>query len=440
MARWLTCRSSPVVAVLIAVNITTLLLFFYRGESNTLWIFNDVTKQHEEPRPVAPVTVTVTAVTTATATVETSRQSASSDSSKPFRHRFCDVCGPQDTMCTLYGEHNLARSRVYEGANSRLRRVIKDALAGKPIKIGVLGGSVTKGNGLLRNHVENWTVRFFEGWKALFPKSKATLVNGAVPATGSDYLSMCFGEHIDDVDLVVVELLINDQRLESEALAYEWLLRGVLGLPRSPAVVNLHTIGLSFDYISTGGDLHTPIAEYYDAPIISMRNMLVHHVLNNPHLDEYYFNKLPNGEPDWRHVNAKGHKVMADLLTAYTQRQICAIERDNTQTTTYITDGTLPGTDGLDTIPRLRLFQKYDRESVTGPIKPMCQSIRTEKHPLSPVEANGWEQWAHVGRLEKKYLVARQPGATIKLKVVVGVMYDLSAEQDLRPGRRVVLA
>jgi lysophospholipase L1-like esterase len=100
---------------------------------------------------------------------------------------------------------------VYEGANARFRRVIADALAGKPIKIGILGGSVTKGHGI--RDAENWTYLFLNAWKQLFPKSETTLVNGAVPATTSDYYSMCFGEHLDeDVDLIIVELLINDQR------------------------------------------------------------------------------------------------------------------------------------------------------------------------------------------------------------------------------------
>lgn len=39
------------------------------------------------------------------------------------------------------------------------------------------------------------------------------LVDGAIPATHSDYLQSCFQEHIDeDVDIVVVELAINDMR------------------------------------------------------------------------------------------------------------------------------------------------------------------------------------------------------------------------------------
>lgn len=122
-----------------------------------------------------------------------------------------------DVHHNVSSDHNLARSRVYEGANARFRRVIANALAGKPTKIGVLGGSVTKGHGV--SHVQNWTTLFLEAWKKLFPKSETTLTNGAVPATGSDYYSMCFGEHIDDdVDLVVVELLINDQRYSARCM------------------------------------------------------------------------------------------------------------------------------------------------------------------------------------------------------------------------------
>ncbi|KIJ41190.1 hypothetical protein M422DRAFT_255694 [Sphaerobolus stellatus SS14] len=299
-------------------------------------------------------------------------------------------------------------------------------MAGKPTKIGILGGSVTKGHGLRRNQVENWTARFLEAWKALFPNSQTVLINGAVPATGSDYYSVCFGEHIDnDVDLVIVELMINDQRLERNAQAYEWLLRGLLELPKKPAVLNIHTIGLSFEFISTGGDFHTPIAEYYDSPVISVRNVLAHHIYKHSKLDEYYFGRLPDSDkPDWRHVNEKGHKVMADLLTAYTQRQICAVERAKADPRSW-TDksaGTLPGKDILEQVPRLRLLQKYDRTSVTGPVKPFCRSTRTKKHRLTPLETKGWATWTYKGRAEKPYLRATEPGASIKFNVEVGII------------------
>lgn len=66
------------------------------------------------------------------------------------------------------------------------------------------------------------------------------IINGAVGATISTYLETCFLEHVDDdVDLVVIELAINDQRLEMLAESYENLMRAVFDLPSHPAIVHL---------------------------------------------------------------------------------------------------------------------------------------------------------------------------------------------------------
>ncbi|GJJ16092.1 hypothetical protein Clacol_010371 [Clathrus columnatus] len=282
---------------------------------------------------------------------------------------FCDTCGPDDSLCTEYGEHNLAKSRLYEGTNFRFHRVIKQALAGEPVKIGVLGGSVTKGHGI-RTPSDNWTNKFLKAWKSFFPNSQTELYNGAVPATGSDYLSVCFGEHLDeDVDLVLIELAINDQRLESNANAYEWLLRGVLELPKRPAVINLQP----------------------------PRNIM---------------------------VDVHGHKVMADILIAYTQRQICAMEmgRSRLQRADLKINKQLPKMEDLDDIPRIRLLQKYDRDTVLEKFSPTCQSVRTTKHPLTPIENQGWTIWTFKGHNDKPYLVAKNPGDFVKFEVVVGTM------------------
>lgn len=53
--------------------------------------------------------------------------------------------------------------------------------------------------------------------------------------------------------------------------------------------------------------------------------------------------------------------------------------------------GLLPSADILENdIPRLRLFQAYDDETVVGTISPMCMSTRTGRHPLIPSEQTGW--------------------------------------------------
>lgn len=111
-------------------------------------------------------------------------------------------------------EANLARAIAFEGANTRLKRVIRKAQRGERIKIGILGGSVTDGHGVFGKDREKlWPNLYANWWRKTFPQVEVELINGAIPATSSSYYMSCFGEHIDrDVDIVVIELAINDQR------------------------------------------------------------------------------------------------------------------------------------------------------------------------------------------------------------------------------------
>lgn len=64
--------------------------------------------------------------------------------------------------------------------------------------------------------------------------------NGAIAGTITSYYETCFAEHLDeDVDLVLIEMAINDQRVEFLAWSYENLVRAVLELPNKPAVMHL---------------------------------------------------------------------------------------------------------------------------------------------------------------------------------------------------------
>lgn len=58
--------------------------------------------------------------------------------------------------------HNLQRSVIYSGPAARLLRVMENARQGRPTKIGVLGGSVTKGHGVTTE--QNWVILFRNWW------------------------------------------------------------------------------------------------------------------------------------------------------------------------------------------------------------------------------------------------------------------------------------
>jgi hypothetical protein len=131
---------------------------------------------------------------------------------------------------------------VYTGANGRLRRVVAKMLSREPTRVGVIGGSITCGHGVQKGTYDwfSWTVRYLQ--KA-FKGTSIIAKNGCVPATQSEYVSMCLNKFVaDDVDLVFIEYATNDGYADgsisnTRTHAYERLLRKLLQLPNRPAVV-----------------------------------------------------------------------------------------------------------------------------------------------------------------------------------------------------------
>ncbi|KZV78310.1 hypothetical protein EXIGLDRAFT_43979 [Exidia glandulosa HHB12029] len=249
-----------------------------------------------------------------------------------------------------------------------------------------------------------------------------TMQNGAVAATGSRYMSMCFLEHVDDdADIIFTEFAVNDQRNEPNAESFEWLLRQLLELPKRPAVINVQTFGLGYAQLTTGGDVHIAFANYYDAPLISLRNALLPQLLETRSAAPSYFAKLHTGVTDFKHINNRGHQMLADLLIAYTQRQLCTLSHP----TPAPSSSSLPSYDNLpvdvEGIPPLRLFQNYN-DPPAPHLSPYCSSTRTLKTPLVPAFNDGkWENWTFTatGGSAKTYIRATEPGAKIGFKVPV---------------------
>ncbi|KAG8947538.1 hypothetical protein FRC03_001017 [Tulasnella sp. 419] len=336
----------------------------------------------------------------------------------------CDYCGPTDALCKQYGDHNLARSRAYEGTNSRLRRVIAKAKRGEPVIISVLGGSVTKGHGV--KNVDNWTTRFFQFWNQTFPHPDNKLVNGAIPAVTSEYYMSCALEHMDaDSDLILVEMAINDSFKQYFIEAFEWLLRRLLALPNHPAILNAQVFALSFDKIASGGDVHLGLAGYYDIPTVSLKNVLSSHILRDSALERDYFVLYPD-HVDLRHLNHRGHHMLADLLAAYVRRQTCEEARNKLYERFDPPDSEshlLPSISTIEDIPRLPLYSKYNQNETVPDINPTCMSMTSTKNPLKAFSSDGWVEWSWG---DKPYLIGKKPGDKITFEVKVDALGTVS--------------
>lgn len=84
------------------------------------------------------------------------------------------------------------------------------------------------------------------------------------------------------------------------------------------------------------------IQQYYDVPIISIRNAILPDLLTNASKVQDWYLGEDQTEPDLRHVrpvtclgrvnaenrkiNAHGHKMQADLANAYINTQLCEIQ------------------------------------------------------------------------------------------------------------------
>ena len=73
-------------------------------------------------------------------------------------------------------------------------------------------------------------------------------------ASGSDYFSYCFPLHVPyDSNLILVELAVNDEGIVEHIENMENLLRGLLDLPSSPAVILVEAVAFSNGGMGGGG-------------------------------------------------------------------------------------------------------------------------------------------------------------------------------------------
>jgi hypothetical protein len=122
----------------------------------------------------------------------------------------------------LLNPAQMARSLAYMGGGHRLRRVLRDLAAGgaagqdgpdgprQPVKIAVLGGSISWGSAVTGGH-DDWFTLVAARLREAFPRAKVVARNGCVPATPSSFMNMCLENYLDDdVDLVFLEYATND--------------------------------------------------------------------------------------------------------------------------------------------------------------------------------------------------------------------------------------
>lgn len=113
-------------------------------------------------------------------------------------------------------------------------------------------------------------------------------------------------------------------RTEEWQLYFEQLLRITLELPSHPAVLILGAwgpvLGKDRGFLDPQ-QAHLPAALYHDVPYISLKQLIWSHFIRFPSATWHTFYAL-----DFLHPNARGHRILSDLVTSYLATRLCILE------------------------------------------------------------------------------------------------------------------
>ncbi|KAF8689676.1 hypothetical protein AX14_003219 [Amanita brunnescens Koide BX004] len=235
---------------------------------------------------------------------------------------FCPAHGPADEVGNKYGAVRLGQSRMHVGSGARVQRVLNRALAGYPVTISVIGGSISACHGAGDDPIapKCYPSRFFQWWNSVFPHPASELTNGAMRRTDSRYFGFCSAHHLPDhTDLIIVELDSDDQPDPTSMEQFEILIRSLLTRPEGPAVILLgHFSQQTYQTHGYAGPdhWHNTVSRFYDVPHLSTKPILLPDYLRDQTSIAKYF-------ADPVLANPAGHEILNDVLVSFFQTQIC---------------------------------------------------------------------------------------------------------------------
>lgn len=214
-------------------------------------------------------------------------------------------------------ERAAKESLVVRGNHARLKKLMRQAQAGKDIHIGFLGGSITQGS--LASTPENcYAARVFRWWETMFPNSRFSYINAGIGGTTSLYGAARAWMDVMRYrpDFVMIDFTVNDEAAPFFQESFEGV---VCQLYRSGAAVMILN-NICYDTGVNAQDYHNPVAEHYQIPAVSMREGL-YAMIQDGTFD------VSEVAPDNLHPNDLGHELLAEMIT-YQLKQILESKED----------------------------------------------------------------------------------------------------------------
>ncbi|KWU41179.1 hypothetical protein RHOSPDRAFT_23479 [Rhodotorula sp. JG-1b] len=338
----------------------------------------------------------------------------------------CELChhSPHRRMCE-YGLDNIRLSRAYEGSGARLRKVLARGEQGHAINVGVLGASVTAGHGLAPGS-PRWHEHFFSDFQQLFRNARMHV--GAAGGVNSHFLSYCHQEFMPreaPIDLYLVEVDINNEPTVETMIHDDNLMRSLLDQPHEPAVIRVSVLQVMFDDLARGTMSSLLVSQYFDVPVIGIRNFLLPHVQHHRRDAELVFGHAgPN--TDYRHISDPVHIALGDVVSLFIRKEMCELQRRAALSTAEsLKTGPWPDGSDLGRIPPLHVmifaFATDHKQNAQWrnpvPVHPPNSSCRMvySHDPLAPLSHS--DEFSLIEWNGKKAWSSSTPGAEIRFSV-----------------------
>ncbi len=169
----------------------------------------------------------------------------------------------------------IARSLLWKGDVSRIKKVIEKAKSGREVTLAYIGGSITQGAGATPIHTNCYA---YQSYKAFAEKygtgDNVRLIKAGIGGTPSELGVIRFERDVleygkNTPDLVFVEFAVNDEGDETNGVCYESLVRKILSLSSHPAVVLLFQV---FSYDWNLQERLSPVGYHYHLPMVSLKD------------------------------------------------------------------------------------------------------------------------------------------------------------------------
>jgi lysophospholipase L1-like esterase len=315
----------------------------------------------------------------------------------------------------------VARSQLSSGDLWRLARVFAKALRGEPIRLGVIGGSITVG-AIASSPASSYSGLLLAWWRERFPKCEIDLINAGIGGTGSMYGALRAGRDLlsGTPDLVVVEFAVNDNWTDGEA--YEGLVRQILVQPNQPAVI------LLFMMWERGGndqEMQAKVGMHYNLPMVSFRDAM--------------WPEMAAGRLKWSdyivdtvHPNDAGHAAAARFLTA-----MCESGMNAVTTKTFNTADPLPPPLHSDAFQQVGWRDAIDLVPVEN--EGWRQTVDDENKPV-------WVGTSRAGRISFDWwgtglvaVFARAPDDRNRLRVCIDGASFQTLDASIQPRRGIII-